>query len=375
MTIAPANFLIAAGGTGGHMVPAHAVARELERRGHRAVLITDERGAKIPGLFEGNEVHVIDAATPGKNPLRWPRAAMKILAGRRQAREVIGALQPAAAIGFGGYPVLPAMMAATKGGVPSLICEQNAVLGRVNRLLARRVDAIALSFPQTERLSHPEKAHLTGNPVRSDIAALANAPYPEVDGFSPLRILVLGGSLGARILSQVVPQALSLLPDALRRRLQVLQQAREEDFETVSAAYREAGIPAEITTYLEDVPAALADAHLFIGRSGASTVTELAAAGRPAILVPLPIATDDHQAANTREMVAAGGARMMRQEEFTPEGLCAQVALMLEKPETLRNAARRAKSTGRPDATLAVADLAERLAGCPGGTDVTRETE
>ncbi|MEE4349423.1 MAG: undecaprenyldiphospho-muramoylpentapeptide beta-N-acetylglucosaminyltransferase [Pacificimonas sp.] len=366
--------LIAAGGTGGHMVPAFAVSEELKRRGWRTVLITDERGARVPGLFAGDERHIIDAATVGKNPLRWPGALLKILAGRRQAKAVISEAEPAVAIGFGGYPVLPAMMPAVSADIPALICEQNAVLGRVNRVLAGRVDAIALSFPDTERLKHPEKAEVTGNPVRADIAALAEKPFPPVDDICPLKLLVLGGSLGARVLSEVVPAGIALLPESLRRRVQVLQQAREEDFEAVSAAYREAGIPAEITTYLEDVPAALAESHLLIGRSGASTVTEMAAAGRPAIFVPLPIATDDHQAANTREMAEAGGARMIRQAQFSPETLSAQLALMLEKPETLANAAARARSVGRPGATAAVADLAERLAGVT-GTATKEETE
>lgn len=367
-------ILIAAGGTGGHMVPAHAVTRELERRGHRCTLITDERGARIPGLFEGNERHIIDAATLGKNPLRWPRAVAKILAGRRQAAAVIRAEKPVAVVGFGGYPVLPAMMSAVKAGVPTLICEQNAVLGRVNRLLAGRVDAIALSFPDTQRLAHPDKAELTGNPVRADIAALAGKPYPPVDADGALKILVLGGSLGARILSEVVPKGLARLDEALRRRIHVVQQAREEDAGAVSAAYEEAGIPAEITTYLDDVPSALAEAHLFIGRAGASTVTELAAAGRPAILVPLPIATDDHQAANTVEMVKAGGAKMIRQDEFMPDNLAAQLALMAERPEALMQAAAASRSTGRPDATMRVADMAERLAGVGAGAQKTQES-
>ena len=359
------RFLIAAGGTGGHMVPAHAVARELEARGHSVTLITDERGARLPGLFEGNERHIIDAATLGKNPLRWIAALARIVRGRKQAKRIIAAEEPVAAIGFGGYPVLPAMLAALKADVPTLICEQNAVLGRVNRVLAGRVDAIATSFPDTQRLSDSDtaKVTLTGNPVRADIAALAGERFPLLDDVSPLRILVLGGSLGASVLSDVVPRGLALLDEPLRQRLQVTQQARAEDFEAVSASYRDSGIPAEIVTYLENVPAALGRAHLFIGRAGASTIAELTAAGRPAILVPLPIATDDHQAANTAEIVQAGGARMIRQPLFTPEKLAAQISEMVERPDTLANAAARAKSAGRPDAAARVADLAERLAG------------
>ncbi|MGB7405943.1 MAG: undecaprenyldiphospho-muramoylpentapeptide beta-N-acetylglucosaminyltransferase [Pacificimonas sp.] len=358
-----AHYLIAAGGTGGHMVPAHAVARELERRGGRVTLITDERGARIPGLFEGNERHIIDAATVGKNPLKWPSALLKILKGRRQARRIIRDDEPVAAIGFGGYPVLPAMLAAIKAMVPTLIHEQNAVLGRVNRLLASRVDRIATSYAQTERLEHQGKATLTGNPVRADVADLAETPYRPFDDLTPLRILILGGSLGATVLSKVVPAGLALLPEELRQRVQVTQQCRESDIADVAAAYRDAGIPAQLATYMEDVPQQLAATHLFIGRSGASTVSELTAAGRPAILVPLPIATDDHQAANTSELVEAGGAVMLRQEQFTPEALAKQIAVMVENPGSLANAAARARSVGRPNAASALADIAEELAG------------
>lgn len=357
------EFLLAAGGTGGHMVPAHAVARELERRGHHVTLVTDSRGAKIPGLFTGNNRHIIEAASIGSNPLKWPGALWKIQAGRRQAGAIIRAIEPAAVVGFGGYPVLPAMAAALRAKLPTLICEQNAVLGRVNRLIARKVDMLAASFPETERVPPMKAVVVTGNPVRANVAALSERPFPDINEFCPIRLLVLGGSLGASVLSDIVPRGLALLPQALKERLQVLQQVREADFRGVCKAYEDAGIPAEISTYVEDVPGALARTHLFIGRSGASTVSELTAAGRPAILVPLPIATDDHQAANTRELVQAGGAVMIRQSAFTPEGLARQVEIMLERPETLINAAARARSVGRPDATARVADLAERLAG------------
>lgn len=359
------HFVLAAGGTGGHLVPAHAVARELERREHTVSLITDARGASVPGVFEGNDKHIVEAASPGSNPLKWPGAYFKIRRGRKDARETIEHIEPAAVLGFGGYPVLPAMLAAVKASVPTLIHEQNAVLGRVNRMLAGRAETIATSFPDTRRLDdkYSGKVTLTGNPVRAEIAALAQAPYPHFDDLVPFRILVLGGSLGARILSEVVPAGLAKLPQPLRDRLQVMQQAREEDIEALSAAYRSAQIPADLTTYMDDVPAALERAHLFIGRAGASTVSELAAAGRPAIFVPLPIATDDHQAVNTEEMVHAGGARMMRQDRFTPDALAAQIEAMAAQPGALANAAAAARTAGRPKATERLADLAERVAG------------
>ena len=367
------HFLIAAGGTGGHMVPAHAVSEELKRRGHQTSLVTDARGAAIPNIFAGDDKHVIDAASIGGNPLRWIPALLKIWKGRRQASAVVAAHAPVCAVGFGGYPVLPAMMAALKGSVPTLICEQNAVLGRVNRLLAKRVDAVALSFPETERLPDGADAQVTGNPVRQRIVAIGKRPYPPVDDICPLRILIMGGSLGASILARVVPQALARLPEPLKRRLQVVQQAREEDFEAVCTAYSDAEIPADVRTYVDDVAQALADCHLFIGRAGASTISELTAAGRPGIFVPLPIATDDHQAANTREMVKAGAAAMIRQQAFTPENLARQVTQMLERPETLANAAARANAVGRPDAASRVADMAERLAGVGGQPQIHEE--
>ncbi|MGB3721529.1 MAG: undecaprenyldiphospho-muramoylpentapeptide beta-N-acetylglucosaminyltransferase [Pacificimonas sp.] len=368
------HVLIAAGGTGGHMVPAHAVARELERRGYRCSLITDARGARIPGLFTGNERHIIAAATIGRNPLKWPGAMWKIAKGRAQAAKIIADDRPVAVVGFGGYPVLPAMLSAVKANVPTLIHEQNAVLGRVNRVLQGRVDGIALSFAETSQLGQPDKATLTGNPVRDDVAALSEAAYPRFDDIVPLRVLVLGGSLGATVLSDVVPRGLAMLPDALRQRLQVNQQARDEDIADVAAAYRESGIPAELCTYMDDVPGALARAHLFIGRAGASTIAELTAAGRPAILIPLPIATDDHQAVNTEEMVQVGGAVMLRQPQFTPKALAAQIAAMVAQPGSLGNAAARAKSVGRPDAAARVADLAEALAGGRTRSDTKTES-
>ncbi|MEM8826026.1 MAG: undecaprenyldiphospho-muramoylpentapeptide beta-N-acetylglucosaminyltransferase [Pseudomonadota bacterium] len=369
-----AKFIVAAGGTGGHMVPAHAVARALEQRGHEVALITDARGAKIPGLFEGNDRDVIEAATIGANPLKWPGAMLKIAKGRRQAAAILARKHVAAVVGFGGYPVLPAMLEATKANVLTLIHEQNAVLGRVNRLLQKNVDGIATSFAATARLEQDDKARLTGNPVRADVVALAETPFPAFDEDLPLRILVLGGSLGASILSEVVPHGLASLPMPLKQRLQVVQQVREEDMDAVATLYRDAQIPADLATYMQDVPAALARAHLFIGRAGASTVAELTAAGRPAILVPLPIATDDHQAANTRELAASGGGVMVRQEAFTPAALAAQIVAMVEQPETLANAAARAKTAGRPDAAERVADFAEELAHIRQPGQIMKET-
>lgn len=363
LTAYPRQFVLAAGGTGGHMVPAHALAGELIARGHHVALVTDERGAKIPALFDQVQTHILPAGRLTGGPAGWWRAGRAILEGRTMARELYASFRPAAVIGFGGYPALPALLAAIKDDIPTAVHEQNAVLGRVNRLLARSVDAIATSYPDIAKLKnrHLDKAHLVGNPVREDVIALRDRPFPELDGEGVFRLLVTGGSQGASILSQVVPEGLGLLPLHFRRRLQVTQQCRAEDIEQVRDRYAMLGIPADLATYLPDLPARLGWAHLVIARAGASTIAELTCAGRPAILLPLPSATDDHQTANAREMAAAGGARMIAQKHFTPVELARQMQKLALEPGALANAAARAKSCGRPDATRDLADLVERL--------------
>lgn len=363
LTAYPRQFVLAAGGTGGHMVPAHALAGELIARGHHVALVTDERGAKIPALFDKVQTHILPAGRLTGGPAGWWRAGRAILEGRTMARELYASFRPAAVIGFGGYPALPALLAAIKDDIPTAVHEQNAVLGRVNRLLARSVDAIATSYPDIAKLKnrHLDKAHLVGNPVREDVIALRDRPFPELDGEGVFRLLVTGGSQGASILSQVVPEGLGLLPLHFRRRLQVTQQCRAEDIEQVRDRYAMLGIPADLATYLPDLPARLGWAHLVIARAGASTIAELTCAGRPAILLPLPSATDDHQTANAREMAAAGGARMIAQKHFTPVELARQMQKLALEPGALANAAARAKSCGRPDATRDLADLVERL--------------
>ena len=357
------HYVLAAGGTGGHMVPAHALATELTTRGHRVALITDARGAKIPGLFDGVQTHVLPAGRATNNPLSWLAAARAIWAGRGMARELYRSFEPMVVVGFGGYPSFPALIAAQSLGIATAVHEQNAVLGRVNRLLGGRVDIIATSYPNTERmkLAWKPKTHLVGNPVRDDVLKLREIDYPPLDENGILRVLVTGGSQGATVLSRVVPDGLAMLPVALRRRLQVQQQARAEDIDRVRAAYAEHGIPADVQTYLTDMPERLAWAHLVIGRAGASTIAELTAAGRPAILVPLPSATDDHQSANVREMVAAGGARAIAEADFTPVELAKQMQKLGLDAPALANAAARALTCGRPNATRDLADLIERI--------------
>ncbi|WIW95274.1 undecaprenyldiphospho-muramoylpentapeptide beta-N-acetylglucosaminyltransferase [Altererythrobacter rubellus] len=384
------HFVLAAGGTGGHLIPAFALATELDQRGHHVALITDQRGAEIPGKPDFLTSHVIPAGRFGKNPLRWFGGLKALLEGRRMALRLFESFEPTAVVGFGGYPAAPAMLAATSADIPSVLHEQNAVLGRVNRMLAGRVDAIATAFTEIERLKHKyiDKVHLVGNPVRPEVLALRDEDYPPFTEDGLLKVLVTGGSQGARILSEVVPDGLAMLPPALCQRLQVTQQCRAEDLDRVRERYRTHDIPAELGTYFEDMEARLAECHLFIGRAGASTIAELTAVGRPGILIPLPIATDDHQAANTREMVKAGGARMIRQPSVTvgevsgledkdnreriaqsdalqklSKDISLQIQAMAKAPQSLANAAHAAWNCGRPNAAKDLADLVESFGG------------
>ncbi|CAM3106660.1 UDP-N-acetylglucosamine--N-acetylmuramyl-(pentapeptide) pyrophosphoryl-undecaprenol N-acetylglucosamine transferase [Sphingomonas antarctica] len=340
------------------MVPAHALARELKDRGHKVALVTDARGSKIPGLFDGVATHVLPAGRLTGRPTSWLPGVRAIMQGRAQARALYKQRKPAAVIGFGGYPAYPALAAAFGMGVKTAVHEQNAVLGRVNRLVAARVDAIATSYPDTARVraSCEDKVRLVGNPVRAEVIAIGTRPYPAVGG--TFHLLVTGGSQGATVMSRVVPEAFALLPDNLRSRLSVVQQARAEDMDAVRARYEKLAIKAEIATYLTDLPERLAVAHLVIGRAGASTISELTAAGRPAILIPLPSAMDDHQTANAREMADAGGAIVLTEAHITPQRLADAIADLAAR---LPEAAAAALSVGRPEAVRLLADLVESL--------------
>ena len=345
------------------MVPAYALASELIARGHRVALITDARGARIPGLFDDVETHILPAGRITGSPMTWLGGLRAILAGRAMARALYRDFEPSVVVGFGGYPAFPALLGAYGSGIATAVHEQNAVLGRVNRLVASRVDLIATSYPHVKRLKAAWKAktHLVGNPVRAEVQLLGQQDYSPLDDNGVFRVLVTGGSQGARVLSRVVPDGLAMLPVALRRRLQVVQQARAEDIDRVRAAYADHGIPADVQTYLTDLPERLGWSHLVIGRAGASTIAELTAAGRPAILVPLPSATDDHQTANLREMVEAGGARAIAEDDFTPVELAKQMQKLGLDATGLANAAKRALTCGRPNAARDLANLIERV--------------
>jgi UDP-N-acetylglucosamine--N-acetylmuramyl-(pentapeptide) pyrophosphoryl-undecaprenol N-acetylglucosamine transferase len=362
-------IVLAAGGTGGHMFPAEALARELLARGFKVALVTDRRGQAFGDKVPGVAVHRIRAGRIEAGLMGKVTALADTALGTLEAGRLLRALAPAAAVGFGGYPSVPTMLAATRRGIATVLHEQNAILGRANRLLAPRVATIATSFAAVGALRPPARARIveTGNPVRPEIAALRDAPYDAPGSDGPIRILILGGSQGARILSAVVPAALALLEPSLRSRLAVTQQARSEDVAEVKSAHAANAIAAEIAPFFEDVPARLARAQLVISRAGASTVAELAAIGRPALLVPYRLAADDHQTANAKALASSGAAWVMAESEFTPERLAARLAALFASPAQLEAAALAAHRVGRPDAAARLADIVAAAAGGSNG--------
>ena len=367
--------VLAAGGTGGHMFPAEALARELLARGFGVALVTDRRGQAFGEQLGGVELHRIRAGRLGAGLVSKVVGIAELALGTLEASRLLRALSPAAAVGFGGYPSVPTILAAARLGFPTLIHEQNAILGRANRLLAPRVKRIATAFAELGAVRDADRARIveTGNPVRPAVAALRGTPYraPGADG--PFEILIVGGSQGARVLSEVIPAAFARLPEPLRRRLRVTQQARAEDIEAVRRAHEASGVAVELATFFADVPARLARAHLVISRSGASTMAELAMVGRPAILVPYLHATDDHQTANARALQTAGGAWVIPEPAFTPAALHVRLCELIEGTEQLARAAAAAYALGRPDAARALADLVVATMGGRNGHPLPRE--
>ncbi|HZH28118.1 MAG TPA: undecaprenyldiphospho-muramoylpentapeptide beta-N-acetylglucosaminyltransferase [Azospirillaceae bacterium] len=350
-------ILLAAGGTGGHLFPAEALARELIGRGRKVVLVTDRRGGTFASLPDV-AVERIRSATVMPGLVGKARTAVELAVGTLQALRLIARLKPAAVVGFGGYPSLPTGYAARRTGVPLVLHEQNAVLGRANRLLAPGARRICTSFGTVAGLGEADRTKLvhTGNPVRSAIAALRDLPYPAPDQDGPFRLLVTGGSQGAKVFSEVVPEAVRLLPGHLRARLSIVQQARPETLEAAQALYADVGARVELAPFFADMADRLAACHLMICRGGASTVTELAAAGRPAILIPYPHAIADEQTANAEQFAAAGGGWVMPQSAFTPEALAARLQALMTLPETLSKAAAAARTFGIVDAAARLAD-------------------
>ena len=359
-----APIVLAAGGTGGHFYPAEALAAELAGRGHAIVLMTDARsGGLTSEAFRAHDTFVLKGAgLAGRGLPRAGRATLALAAGAVEARRLIERLRPAVIVGFGGYPSVPPVLASrlVRPRPAVVLHEQNAVLGRANRALARFADHLALGMAGTARLPARPPATVTGNPVRPAIQALAGQPYlPPEDG-GPMNLLVTGGSLGARVFSDAVPPAIARLPADLRARLRVAQQCRAEDLERVRAAYAAIGVEAELSAFFPDLPERLAAAHFVIARAGASTVAEIAAIGRPALLVPLPGAIDGHQAGNA----ASVDALALDQAEFAGDAaaLAAALAGRLDCPDTLAMMADAIAAHGRPAAAAALADLVERLA-------------
>jgi UDP-N-acetylglucosamine--N-acetylmuramyl-(pentapeptide) pyrophosphoryl-undecaprenol N-acetylglucosamine transferase len=355
--------LVAAGGTGGHLFPAESLSVALARRGAVVALATDTRAVHFGGSFPARAVHVIPSATlRGRNPIAFIRAGTVLGVGVAKAWFLLGRLKPAVVIGFGGYPTIPPVLAATLRAIPTVIHEQNGVMGRANRLLAPRVTAIATSFPRIA--SDPKlaaKTAFTGNPVRPAVIAAAATPYRAPEPSDSLRLLVFGGSQGARIMAEIVPRAIERLEPALWARLRIMQQARTEDIGGVRDIYARLRVSAEVTPFFTDLPARIAASHMVISRSGGSTVAELAAIGRPAILVPLPHALDQDQMANAAMLEKVGGAIRLAQSDFTPDRLAAEISALAAEPARLAAMAQGARSIGTLDAADRLADLVLRV--------------
>jgi UDP-N-acetylglucosamine--N-acetylmuramyl-(pentapeptide) pyrophosphoryl-undecaprenol N-acetylglucosamine transferase len=368
-------ILLAAGGTGGHLFPAEALAHELNERGWTVHLATDDRAERFAARFPAAAIHPIQSATMGsKNPIAVLGAFWKIWRGVRQASAIIARIKPDAVVGFGGYPTLPPLYAATRRKVPTLIHEQNAVMGRANRALAGRVDAIAGGFLPQDTSAVGAKTVTTGNPVRPPVLEAAKTPYAASTGEQPFRLLVFGGSQGAQFFSDAVPAAIALLSDAQRKRLVITQQARADDVARVKAAYAALGVSVEVSPFFTDMAARIAAAHLVMSRSGASTVSEIAVIGRPALLVPYPYALDHDQAANAAALAAAGGGEVHPQSSLSPERIASLIGGLMDDPERLAAMAAGAKSAGRPDAARLLADLTEAIASKKAVSDFRKGT-
>jgi UDP-N-acetylglucosamine--N-acetylmuramyl-(pentapeptide) pyrophosphoryl-undecaprenol N-acetylglucosamine transferase len=357
--------LVAAGGTGGHLFPAEALGAALARRGVALDLATDARAAHYGGNFPARATHIIpSSAVRGRDPIALAATAAIIGGGIAKAWFLLGQLKPAAVVGFGGYPTVPPLMAAVLRGIPTIVHEQNAVMGRANRMLAARVSAIATGF-RGIALPDPKLASKTtwvGNPVRPAVILSASTPYMPPDTGGPLRLLVFGGSQGARVMAEILPPAIQQLEPALWSRLHIVQQARQEDLAAVKKAYADLRVSADVAPFFADLPARMAACHLVISRSGASTVAELGAIGRPSILVPLPNALDQDQMANAGMLEQAGGAIRLPQAEFTPSRLASEISALASEPARLAAMAANAKKAGTLDAAERLADLVLRVA-------------
>lgn len=359
-------IMLAAGGTGGHLFPAEALGVALMKRGARVRLMTDSRALRYGGMFSRDMMDVVPSETVrGRTPWALARTGTLLAAGGAMALALLLRRKPKAVVGFGGYPTLPPLIAAKLLGIPTVIHDSNAVLGRANRLLSTRVSAIATSLPGVldRDPALADKTTITGTPMRPGILAAAAVPYVAPEATGPLRLLVVGGSQGARVMADTVPPAIERLEPALWRRLVLVQQVREEDLARVRAVYDRLKIEAELAPFFVDLPARLAACHLVVSRAGAGTVAELAAIGRPSILVPLPGAIDQDQFANAGVLEKAGGAIRISQTEFTPDRLAAEISALAAEPARLTAMATGARAVGRLDAAERLADLLTKVAG------------
>ncbi|MEP3046274.1 MAG: undecaprenyldiphospho-muramoylpentapeptide beta-N-acetylglucosaminyltransferase [Roseibium sp.] len=358
------TVLLTAGGTGGHLFPAQALASELNRRGWTVELATDERAGKYVSDFPARNVHIITSATiRGRNPISLAKTAIKLLRGTFQARGIMKTLKPDVVAGFGGYPTFPPMFAARLTITPSILHEANAVMGRANKLLAKGVDAIATSVT-IENLPDglSDKVVETGNPVRDAVLAASELFYDTPKPGGEFKLLVFGGSQGARFFSDLLTPTVALLPKDIRARLRIVQQCRPEDMVRVQEGYAEMGVKSDCAPFFQDLPQRIAQAHLVICRSGAASVSELSILGRPSLLVPLPGAIDQDQAANAKVLEKAGGAWPIRQIDLHPERLAKELMRFMETPDMLAEAAKNARKVAKPDAVKRLADLVEKVA-------------
>ncbi|MBV8188523.1 MAG: undecaprenyldiphospho-muramoylpentapeptide beta-N-acetylglucosaminyltransferase [Alphaproteobacteria bacterium] len=361
--VARGPVVLATGGTGGHVFPAEALAGELEARGVPFALVTDARGRQWQGALARQPIHYIRSASPSGSAIGRLRAVMALGLGLFDAWSALGRLAPSAVVGFGGYASVPTMLAARLRRLPSMLHEQNAVLGKANRLVLRGVARIATSFAKTRHIDGEPRARLVGNPVREAVRELRGLPYRPPEAGRVVDLLIFGGSQGAASFSKVVPEALLSLPSELRGRLRIVQQCRPEDIEAVRRRYQQGGIVAELAPFFPDLPQRLAAAHLVIARAGASTVAELAAIGRPSILVPYPYAADDHQTANAVAFAATGACIVMPHASFSAPALAGQLTELLATARRLADMAAAAHAAGRPDAAARLADVVGELTG------------
>ncbi len=356
-------FLLSAGGTGGHLFPAQALSVELSARGHKVHLATDSRASRYADRFPCDEMHIVPSSTIGsKNPFKVAKALWTLFQGMRKSSHIIRTLRPNAVIGFGGYPTLPPLLSATQAGKPSILHEQNAVMGRANKMLANRVTAIAGGFLPANSGQYSDKTIVTGNPVRPAVIKAAEQAYQSSAGDDEFNLVVFGGSQGAQFFGVTIPKAIAVMSEASQKRLKLTLQARDEDVQQAKAACAEMNIDAEISPFFDDMAKRIADAHLVISRSGASTVSELAAIGRPAILVPYPFALDHDQAANAKGMLDKGGAEVVAQAELSAEKLAEMIENRMNNPQEAEKMAANAKLAGNLEATRLLADLVEAMA-------------